>query len=124
MEMLRLCDSNRPFDGQLNKFGQGAYLLDIAVGIEFRREHELLYIGIAKNNKGFETLNKFLSHHNRESLPLPVDAPEIENVFIIYPFGKKQPEELREYEYIDKFCMFTKLILLNSNGFKRYYSNI
>lgn len=100
MEMLRLCDSNRPHEGHLTKFGQDGYMLDIAVGIEFRREHELLYIGIAKNNNGFEALNRFLSHHNRESLPLPIHAPDFENVFIIYPLGKKEPEELREYEYI------------------------
>jgi len=100
MEMLRLCDSNRPYKYSRTKFDEEAYQLDIAVGIEFRRDHELLYIGIAKNNKGFELLNRFLSHHNREGLPIPINAPEFEDVFIIYPLGKKEPPELREYEYI------------------------
>jgi DNA polymerase III alpha subunit len=60
----------------------------------------LLYIAIAKNNDGFEKLNRFLSHHNQESKPLTPRAPEFDNVFIIYPFGKMEPDQLRSYEYI------------------------
>ncbi len=100
LEMLRLCNTNRPYKNNLTKFDKEAYLLDIAVGIEFRKENELLFIGIAKNNAGFEELNRFLSRYNREGLPLPEKSPEFKNVFIIYPYGKKEPNELRAYEYI------------------------
>ncbi len=100
LEMLRLCNINKPYENNLSKFGKEAYSLDIAVGIEFRKENDLLYIAIAKNNKGFEAINRFLSHHNREGLPLPEKAPEFENVFVIYPFGKIDPDGLRYYEYI------------------------
>ena len=55
-------------------------------GIEFRREDQLLYTGLARNNEGFRELNEFLSHHNLNNLPLPDRAPEMENVFVIYPF--------------------------------------
>lgn len=99
MEMLRLCDNNRPYTNGLTKFGEQPYLLDIAVGIEFRRGSELLYIAIAKNNTGFEEINRFLSRYNREGKDVPVRAPEFKEVYIIYPFGKLEPEELRPWEY-------------------------
>ncbi|MEI7981653.1 MAG: PHP domain-containing protein, partial [Bacteroidota bacterium] len=55
-------------------------------GIEFRREDELLFVGLAKNNEGFRELNEFLSFHNLNNLPLPDKAPDFNNVFVIYPF--------------------------------------
>lgn len=56
-------------------------------GIEFRSKNKLLYIGIARNNDGFNELNKFLTHHNINKVELPEKAPELENVFFIYPFS-------------------------------------
>ncbi len=55
-------------------------------GIEFRCDDRLLFTGFAKNNDGFRELNEFLSHHNINNLPLPDRAPEMENVFVVYPF--------------------------------------
>ncbi len=100
LEMLRICDENKPLANGLTKFGKIPYDLNIAVGIEFRsEENELLYIALAKNNDGFEKLNRFLSYHNQKKEKFSVRAPEIENVFIIYPFKKIFPEQLRENEY-------------------------
>ncbi|MCK9203470.1 MAG: DNA polymerase III subunit alpha [Bacteroidales bacterium] len=59
-------------------------------GIEFRRDNRLLYIGLAKNNTGFRELNEFLSHHNLNNKPLPDQAPEFDNVFVIYPFQNRE----------------------------------
>ncbi|MCX6248835.1 MAG: DNA polymerase III subunit alpha [Bacteroidetes bacterium] len=56
-------------------------------GIEFRRDEKLLYIGLARNNEGFRELNEFLSYHTLRNLPLPDEAPEFENVAVIYPFS-------------------------------------
>lgn len=101
LEMLRVCDENKPLHDGLTKYGKPAYQLDIAVGIEFRsKENELLYIAIARNNDGLEKLNRFLSYHNREEKKIPDRAPEIENAFIIYPFRKTEPEQLLANEYI------------------------
>ena len=100
MEMLRICAKNRAYKNGITKFGKEPYDLDIAVGIEFRKEDELLYIGIAKNNEGFEALNKFLSHQNREDRSFTARAPELQEVFFIYPLGKIEAEALRPYEYI------------------------
>lgn len=69
------------------------------VGIEFRREGKLLYIGIARNNKGFEELNRFLSWHNLSGTPLPVVAPVFENVYVIYPYPYDM-ESLRDHEWV------------------------
>jgi len=65
-------------------------------GVEFRNENELLYIGIARNNDGFKELNEFLSHHNINKITLPHEAPEFSNVYVIYPFGKILPDQLRD----------------------------
>lgn len=101
IEMLRLCAENAPCkESNLTAYGKEAYSLEIGVGIEFRKEHELLYIAIAKNNDGFEKINRFLSHHNLENKPLPARAPLFENVIVLYPFGKIEPDQLHPYEYI------------------------
>lgn len=101
MELLRLCDEIRPRENGRSKFGDEPYLLDLAVGIEFRNaQHELLYIGLAKNNEGFEQLNRLLSHYKREARNLPPRAPELRDAFFIYPFGKADPDLLRANEYI------------------------
>jgi DNA-directed DNA polymerase III PolC len=76
------------------------YSLEVSAGIEFRRNHELLYIGLAINNSGFEELNRFLSHYNLKQTPLPSEAPRFDNCIIVYPMGKKAPEALYEHEYI------------------------
>jgi len=101
LELLRICDENKPQANGLTRFGKISYDLNIAVGIEFRSgENELLYIIIAKNNDGFEKLNRFLSFHNREEKKFPPRAPEIEHVFVIYPFRKIEPELLLAHEFI------------------------
>lgn len=101
LEMLRICYKNREYKDGKTKFGKEPYRLDIAVGVEFRNQDEFLYIAIAKNNQGFEAINRFLSHKNREGKTFPSSAPQFESdVFVIYPFGKIEPDALRENEYI------------------------
>ncbi len=78
---------------------QHEYPLKVALGIEFRQNHQLLYIGVARNNQGYQELNRYLSHHNQRALPLLSKAPLFENVFIIYPWGQA-PEDLRGHEFI------------------------
>jgi DNA polymerase-3 subunit alpha len=57
-----------------------------AAGIEFRLKNKLLYIGLAKNNNGLNELNKFLSYHNLNKINLPEKAPNLKDVYFIYPF--------------------------------------
>jgi DNA-directed DNA polymerase III PolC len=100
MEMLRLCQEYLPMANGKTKFDKEPYELEIAVGIEFRRDHELLYIALAKNNQGFEHINRFLSFHNREGKNFPLRGPEHEDVFIVYPYEKLHPEYLKQNEFI------------------------
>src|SRR5690606_33055262 len=68
-------------------------------GMEFRNGARLLYIGIAKNERGFKELNDFMTEANRRGKPLPARAPEFNEVFVIYPYGKFDGQ-IRENEYI------------------------
>jgi DNA-directed DNA polymerase III PolC len=69
------------------------------VGMEFRCNHKLRYIGLAKNRDGLAEMNRFLTKHNFENTTLPLEAPEFSDVFIIYPF-ENVPAVLKENEYI------------------------
>ena len=58
------------------------------LGIDFRNGVEPCFVGLAKNNKGYQELNAFLSWHLHEGEKLPAIAPHFENAYIIYPFEK------------------------------------
>lgn len=60
------------------------------VGMEFRNGDELLFIGIAKNEKGFQELNEVMTEANRTADTLPVIAPEFKHVFVVYPYEKRR----------------------------------
>lgn len=76
------------------------YNIRIVAGIDLRNGVEQQFIGLAKNNHGFYELNKFLSEHNHEQKNIPSNAPDFEHVYVIYPYGKKKPEELKENEFM------------------------
>jgi len=80
--------------------GNIPYHLKPIAGIEFRKEGQLLYIGIAKSKEGMRELNEFLSIHNIEDQALPNDAPAFENAFIIYPFTKSFNRVLKVNEFV------------------------
>jgi len=70
-------------------------------GIEFRKGARLLYIGIARSNKGVHQLASSLTDHLLDGVDLPETAPEMDEAFIIYPFGAAHvPEKLRTNEYV------------------------
>ncbi|MBL8010846.1 MAG: DNA polymerase III subunit alpha, partial [Flavobacteriales bacterium] len=68
-------------------------------GIEFRQGPKLLYIGIAKNNAGFQQLNELLSPHLLDDEALPERPPELADVFFIHPFAHA-PHPLRPNERV------------------------
>jgi len=69
------------------------------VGIEFRSNNRLHFIGLAKDRNGFAEMNRLVTRHNFEESPYPDQAPDFKNVFVVYPL-ENAPEYLREYEYI------------------------
>lgn len=68
-------------------------------GIEFRDDHQR-FIGLAKNHKGFYELNKYLSGHTKTTELKPFTKHHFDHVFIIYPLGQKEPDQLKDYEYL------------------------
>ncbi|WP_299577499.1 DNA polymerase III subunit alpha [uncultured Sunxiuqinia sp.] len=68
-------------------------------GIEFRNGDELLFTGIAKNNRGFKELNDYLSWHNLNKRKFSLDGWIFSQVLVVYPYGQKNPTELTDYEY-------------------------
>ncbi|MCE7042587.1 DNA polymerase III subunit alpha [Dyadobacter sp. CY312] len=73
------------------------------VGIDFRNGVEQQFVGLAKNNAGFQELNGFLSEYSNAKRNFPDEAPLSENVAFIYPFEKvlkTKKENFLPNEYI------------------------
>lgn len=68
-------------------------------GIEFRNGDNYLYTGIARNNRGFQTMNEFLSLFNEKKEDLPLQAPVLDDVWFVYSWENK-PVNLRENELV------------------------
>lgn len=69
-------------------------------GCEFRNGDELLYVAIARNNEGFREINETLTQHNVSKTPYNINAPQWNNVIVIYPFGKRKIAQLADNEFI------------------------
>jgi error-prone DNA polymerase len=69
------------------------------VGMELRHENKLHYIALAKNSVALGEINRLRTQHNLAGTPLPLAAPDFENVVVIYPIDNI-PEVLRDNEYI------------------------
>ncbi len=73
------------------------------VGIDFRNGAQQQFVGIAKNNKGFQELNELLSYHSHNDLKIWDEAPIFTDALVIYPFEKVlqlEKTSFREHEYI------------------------
>jgi DNA-directed DNA polymerase III PolC len=68
-------------------------------GIEFRQDDQFYYLGIAKSSRGFTALNEFLNQHLVDAKPLPLQAPCLPDVFIIYDGANLPVTNLKEYEF-------------------------
>ncbi|RZK36036.1 MAG: DNA polymerase III subunit alpha, partial [Pedobacter sp.] len=96
MEFIRECEKQSKNISEQNQ----PYLIKPVIGIEFRLNNRLLYIGIAKNKEGMKELNDFLTFHNLNEKPLPQKAPLFKNAFILYPFSKDCITALNVNEFI------------------------
>ncbi|NMM50654.1 DNA polymerase III subunit alpha [Marinigracilibium pacificum] len=74
--------------------------LEIITGIEFRNNNKLAYILIARSNKGFELINRYLSGLNTQKVSPESRAPQLEDTYIIYPWANNTPVNLKANEYI------------------------
>jgi len=69
-------------------------------GVDVRNADSSLYILIAKNNRGFFEINRFLSHYQLQHLDYPKEPDEFEHVFVIYPLEAFPSRTLKSYERI------------------------
>ena len=76
------------------------YGIKPVAGCEFRNGDELLYIAIAINNEGFREINETLTQHNISKTPYNIEAPQWNDVVVIYPFGKRKISQLADNEFI------------------------
>lgn len=67
------------------------------LGIDFRNGVTPNFVGIAKNNAGYQELNTFLSACLHKNLEMPSRAPRFKNAFIIYPFETVLLNELDQF---------------------------
>lgn len=80
LQFIRECEKEDPdhLPGRTVKPG---------AGIEFRRNQQLLFIGLARNREGMRELNDFLTYHNLNQLELPDTPWDFLHVEVIYPFN-------------------------------------
>jgi len=78
------------------------YKVKPVLGVDFRNGAQQQFILIAKNNKGFQNINNYLSEflHNQD-LKIP-GQPEIiiEDCFVIYPYQKGKDYNLKPNEFL------------------------
>ncbi|MDC1385265.1 PHP domain-containing protein, partial [Crocinitomicaceae bacterium] len=70
------------------------------LGVDFRNGVQQQFVLIAKNNQGFKNINYYLTEILHDKLEVPYQAPVLNDVFVIYPFGKKRERTLKTNEYI------------------------
>ncbi len=68
------------------------------LGADIRNGIEQEYVLLAKNNRGFQDINAFLTEHLHLKKKFPVKAPSFENCFVIYPFEKILELELKTFK--------------------------
>ena len=84
----------------------GKYGVKPIAGVEIRNGDVLQYILLAATNKGVAWMNHFLSIHLQKDLPFPEQGADLflfsdpADGFVIYPLGKKSPQNLLPNEFI------------------------
>ena len=77
------------------------YKIKPVFGVDFRNGAQQQFILIAKNNDGYKNINDYLSEFLHDSeLIIPEIAPELEDVFVIYPYVHKKTYLLKENEFL------------------------
>ena len=98
------------------------YAIKPILGVDFRNGADQCYVGIAKNNEGYQELNDFLSEHLHQQKDLPSIAPLFKHAYVVYPFEKvvlTDKKSFAEHEFIGvsiadlRRLPFSRLLALN-----------
>jgi|TARA_B110000046_G_scaffold84792_1_gene92875 DNA polymerase-3 subunit alpha len=96
------------------------YGIKPVLGIDFRNGAQQQFVALAKNNKGFEEINIYLTKHLHLKEKIPPRAPSFKNVFVIYPFHNYKGRKLRDNELLGVRSQdLIKLQLSKWNGKKK-----
>ncbi len=77
------------------------YGIDPILGVDFRNGVQQEFILLAKNNRGFQNINQYLTYLlHQKKCKIPSKAPLMDNVFVIYPFSKNTDLKLKNNEFI------------------------
>lgn len=68
------------------------------VGIDFRNGDAPMYVGIARNNAGYQELCDFLSEHLHHEKPFPRRAPAFQQAYVLYPLAAWDGHRLLPHE--------------------------
>ncbi|MCB0689147.1 MAG: PHP domain-containing protein, partial [Saprospiraceae bacterium] len=74
--------------------------IEPVVGIDFRENTQPRYLGLAKSAQGFALLNQLLNQYMVQGIPLPREAPALEDVFFIYDVARMPVRQLRKDEFV------------------------
>ena len=78
------------------------YNIKPILGVDFRNAAQQQFILIAKNNKGFQNINTYLSqflHHHDLQIPIQPEK-EITDCYVIYPYRNGDVYDLKANEFI------------------------
>ncbi|MDP5076924.1 MAG: PHP domain-containing protein, partial [Nonlabens sp.] len=89
-----------------------------ALGVDFRNGNTQLYVGIAKNNSGFQELNAYLSAYLQDKKPFPEQAPAFEHVYVIYPLERVM--ELDKIRFRESELIGISIAALRKLPFTKY----
>ena len=70
------------------------------LGIEFRRDNEFLYLGLARNIEGWQELVELLNTYTYKGKPLPSIAPLLHQCWVVYPRLNRPITQFRAYEFL------------------------
>ena len=90
-------------------------------GIDFRNGKDKKFIGLARNNEGFRELNDYLSSLNENKELIPIEEPNFNDSFLIYPLTYPY-RKLKENEYIG--LNPTEINKLNFSPWKNNFSKL
>ncbi len=100
LDSLRLAKERLAAAKNVDGLPAAGAAIKVIPGIDFRNGVQQQYVAIAKNNQGFKEMNEHLTYHLHGNKPFENRAPEMENVFIIYPLKNYTGWALNKNEWV------------------------
>lgn len=115
---------------ETSRLAKERFDIEVIFGVDFRDQGKQLFVAIAKNQNGFEQINRLLSRYLKEDI-FPEQCPHLSDVFVIYPFQEDKdfsclsadeyigvkPEQLKFLHRERYQSLLTKMVLFHSVSF-------